>query len=102
MKKVIIVLLALGLALAVAGAGLAANPGQAQTTCPVLGGKINQDVYADCQGHRVYFCCLGLRGEVPEGPGEIPEQAEGPGSNSGRRSPLENSRLIGPKNDRRL
>ena len=68
MEKVIIVLLALGLALAVAGAGLAANPGQAQTTCPVLGGKINQDVYADCQGHRVYFCCPGCVGKFQKDP----------------------------------
>ena len=69
MKKVIIVLLALVLALAVAGAGLAANPGQvAQTTCPVLGGKINQDVYADCQGQRVYFCCPGCVGKFQQDP----------------------------------
>jgi YHS domain-containing protein len=28
-----------------------------QTTCPVMGGMINKNVYADYQGHRVYFCC---------------------------------------------
>jgi YHS domain-containing protein len=28
-----------------------------QTTCPVLGGHINKNVYADYQGNRVYFCC---------------------------------------------
>ncbi len=28
-----------------------------QTTCPVRGGHINKDVYADYQGNRVYFCC---------------------------------------------
>ena len=71
MKKVITVLLTLVLALALAGAGLAANPGtkdQAQTTCPVLGGKINQDVYADCQGQRVYFCCSGCVGKFQQDP----------------------------------
>lgn len=73
MKKVIIVLLALVLALAVAGAGvgLAANPatnGQPQTICPVLGGKINQDIYADCQGQRVYFCCSGCVGKFQQDP----------------------------------
>ena len=68
MKKVIIVLLALALALALAGAGLAADSGQAQTTCPVLGGKINQGVYADCQGQRVYFCCPGCVGKFQQDP----------------------------------
>lgn len=28
-----------------------------QTTCPILGGKIDKKVYADYNGKRVYFCC---------------------------------------------
>jgi YHS domain-containing protein len=28
-----------------------------QTTCPVMGGDINKDIYADHAGKRVYFCC---------------------------------------------
>ena len=28
-----------------------------QTTCPVMGGKINTKIYADHEGKRVYFCC---------------------------------------------
>ncbi len=28
-----------------------------QTTCPVMGGKIDGNVYVDYQGQRVYFCC---------------------------------------------
>ena len=28
-----------------------------QTICPVMGGKINKDVYVDYQGQRIYFCC---------------------------------------------
>lgn len=28
-----------------------------QTTCPVMGGLINKNIYADYQGNRVYFCC---------------------------------------------
>lgn len=28
-----------------------------QTTCPVIGGQINKNIYADYQGNRVYFCC---------------------------------------------
>ena len=28
-----------------------------QETCPVMGGKINTEIYADYEGKRVYFCC---------------------------------------------
>jgi len=28
-----------------------------QTTCPVMGGKINPAVHTDYEGRRVYFCC---------------------------------------------
>ena len=64
MKKMIIVVLGLVLAV-VAGPGLAANPattGEAQTVCPVSGGKINKGLHADYQGQRVYFCCPGCDG----------------------------------------
>ena len=30
---------------------------KSQTTCPVMGGKIDKEVYLDYQGQRVYFCC---------------------------------------------
>ncbi|MFA7157779.1 MAG: YHS domain-containing protein [Kiritimatiellia bacterium] len=30
-----------------------------QIACPVLGGKIDNKVYADYKGERVYFCCPG-------------------------------------------
>jgi len=32
---------------------------KAQTACPIMGGKINKDIYADHEGQRVYFCCAG-------------------------------------------
>ncbi len=60
MKKmttvILVVLLTLGL---VGGAWAAAAPaaGQGQAVCPVMGGKPNPNIYADCQGQRVYFCC---------------------------------------------
>ena len=28
-----------------------------QTVCPVMGGKIDKNLYADYQGQRIYFCC---------------------------------------------
>ena len=66
MKKLTItVILALVLTFSAAGAGLAAPPplmekslaGKSQIACPVQGGKINKELYADYQGQRVYFCC---------------------------------------------
>ena len=30
-----------------------------QTLCPVMGGKINKEFYADYNGMRIYFCCPG-------------------------------------------
>ena len=32
-----------------------------QTTCPVMGGKINKDIHVDYQGQRVYLCCEGCK-----------------------------------------
>ena len=30
-----------------------------QTICPVMGGKIDRNVYTEYKGQRVYFCCAG-------------------------------------------
>jgi YHS domain-containing protein len=69
MKKMVMVFLAVVLVLSVVGAVVGAEPstvsekagplekGKPQTSCPVMGGKVNQQVYADYQGQRVYFCC---------------------------------------------
>lgn len=32
-----------------------------QSKCPVMGGEINKQVYADYRGSRVYFCCPGCK-----------------------------------------
>ncbi|MGA7561931.1 MAG: YHS domain-containing protein [Desulfobaccales bacterium] len=73
MKRVIIsMILALALAFASAGPVMAAGatqglqdksgtvqPGAQQAVCPVLGNKINKNIYTDYQGQRIYFCCPG-------------------------------------------
>lgn len=28
-----------------------------QTTCPVMGGPINKDVFTEYKGQKIYFCC---------------------------------------------
>jgi YHS domain-containing protein len=30
-----------------------------QTVCPVMGGEIDEDIYVDHGGRRIYFCCPG-------------------------------------------
>lgn len=30
-----------------------------QTICPLTGGAINKEAYADYKGQRIYFCCMG-------------------------------------------
>mgnify|MGYP000078865418 CR=1 FL=1 len=40
----------------------------AQTTCPVMGGEINKDIYVEHEGRRVYFCCPGCPETFKENP----------------------------------
>ena len=79
MKTVKILFLALTLAAFAAGslwaaapktapASSPAAPGQPQTKCPVLGGNINQQIYADYKGKRIYFCCPGCDQEFKKNP----------------------------------
>ena len=39
-----------------------------QTTCPVMGSKINKKIYTDYQGQRVYFCCPMCKGPFAKDP----------------------------------
>jgi YHS domain-containing protein len=39
-----------------------------QTVCPVLGGNVNKQVYADYKGKRIYFCCAGCDAEFKKDP----------------------------------
>ncbi len=39
-----------------------------QTSCPVMGGKINKDLYVDHEGKRIYVCCEGCIGKVKAEP----------------------------------
>ena len=64
-KSLMVVLI---LALFLACPILAAAPAKPQTTCPVLGGNISKDIYADYKGQRVYFCCQGCDDEFKKDP----------------------------------
>ena len=48
---------------------------KAQETCPVMGGKITDDSYADYQGQRVYFCCPACEDPFLKDPDKFFEQA---------------------------
>lgn len=74
-------ILSLVLSLCMAGAGFAAPAkGQAQTVCPVLGNKINKNVYTDYQGKRVYFCCAGCAAPFQKNPEQYLKKMEGQGA----------------------
>ncbi len=75
MKKSIIILTALfflfpGLVFA------AQNELKPQANCPVMGGKIDKDVYLDYQGQRVYFCCPSCKENFLKDPEKYFEKIE--------------------------
>lgn len=40
----------------------------AQTTCPIMGGDINKELYVDHDGKRIYVCCGACLSKVKEDP----------------------------------
>lgn len=56
MNRIIVLALALFMFVAAPAAGFAAEH-MVQSKCPVMGGAPNEEVYADYEGKRVYFCC---------------------------------------------
>lgn len=39
-----------------------------QTTCPVMGGKINKKEFVDVKGYRIYVCCAGCKSKIESEP----------------------------------
>lgn len=39
-----------------------------QTTCPVMGGPINKDIFVEYQGKKIYFCCPACKPEFEKSP----------------------------------
>jgi len=50
-----------------------------QTTCPIMGGKINKAQYADVNGKRIYVCCVGCIGKIKANPDKYIKQLEAKG-----------------------
>ena len=62
------------------GTSLAAdNSANEQKTCPVMGGTINKDIYADYEGKRVYFCCDACIRTFKKDPAKYITKLEGEG-----------------------
>jgi YHS domain-containing protein len=60
MKKIIII--AMAILFLIPGIVFSAERElKSQTTCPVLGDKIDKNVYLDYEGQRIYFCCAGCK-----------------------------------------
>ena len=39
-----------------------------QTTCPVMAGAIDKNIFVEYQGQKVYFCCPGCKQKFEEEP----------------------------------
>jgi len=39
-----------------------------QTTCPVMGGSINTNIFKEYKGKKVYFCCPSCKDEFEKDP----------------------------------
>lgn len=50
-----------------------------QTTCPVMGGKINKELYVDADGYRIYVCCKGCIKAVKANPEKYIEKMQADG-----------------------
>lgn len=48
----------------------------AQETCPIMGGKINKNVYVDYHGKRIYACCEGCLPKIKADPEKYIKQLE--------------------------
>ena len=50
-----------------------------QTECPVMGGKINKNLYVDYQGKRIYVCCGMCIGKFEADPEKYIKELEAKG-----------------------
>jgi hypothetical protein len=65
-----------------------------QTECPVMGGKINRDLFVDHDGKRIYLCCKGCVDTVKNAPVKYIKKLEDTGITL-EKSPVELCRKCG-------
>ena len=73
MRKRIIIALLLGMTT------MAFAEGKPQTTCPVMGGKVNPKQYVDVKGYRIYICCKGCIKPIQADPEKYIEKMKADG-----------------------
>jgi YHS domain-containing protein len=95
MKKSLITILLL------TAASLAFAEGKPQTTCPVMGGKINKQLYVDTNGFRIYICCEGCIGAIKAEPQKYIDKLTADGVEIGKTPqttcPVMKGKKINPK-----
>lgn len=57
----------------------AVSEAKAQTTCPVMGGKIDKKCFVDVKGKRIYMCCPGCASKIKADPDKYIKQLEDQG-----------------------
>ena len=75
-----------------------------QTVCPVMGGKIDKNIFVDVNGKRVYLCCKGCENQVKADPVKYIALIENEGvtletapcCESGKKCPLKESSVTNP------
>ena len=55
------------------------KPPKPQTVCPVMGGAINKEMYADVKGRRIYVCCPGCIPTIEKNPEKYIKKLEDDG-----------------------
>ena len=49
---------------------------KAQTECPIMGNKINKNLFVDAQGKRIYVCCGGCIAKIKADPEKYIKELE--------------------------
>ena len=55
------------------------EPLKPQTTCPMMGGKVDRSLYVDAKGYRIYVCCAGCLDAVRADPQKAIEKLKAKG-----------------------
>lgn len=50
-----------------------------QTTCPVMGGRINTNLFVDAEGKRIYVCCPSCLPDLKKDPTKYIQKIEAQG-----------------------
>jgi len=78
-RKLVTLLVAATMAAGFAAYAAKKEAPKKQTTCPVMGGKINKAQYVDANGKRIYVCCKGCIAPLKADPEKFIKKMESEG-----------------------